>query len=125
MKFDLVVTRHAPLVTVLRERGLIDADTPVLTHIEDPSVLYGKHVIGVLPHHLSSQCKSITEVPMALTADDRAAMSAGDLSVERTREIAGDPVTYVVLSAGAVEDVASTIYWDGGRGSVLLDRLPH
>jgi hypothetical protein len=124
MKFDLVVTRHAPLVTVLLERGIIDDAVPVVTHVEDPSTLDGKHVIGVLPHHLSARCRSITEVPMALTADDRAAMSAGDLSAERTREIAGDPVTYVVLTSASVRQIAATIYWDGGQESVLLDRLP-
>jgi hypothetical protein len=123
MKYDLLVTRHGPLVTVLRERGIIDSDTPVVTHVEDPSILDGKHVVGVLPHHLSARCATITEVPMALTPEDRVALSAGDLSVDRTREIAGEPVTYVVLSAAAVADIATTIDMDGGWGDVLRRRL--
>lgn len=95
MKIDLVITRHAPLVALLRERGTIDDTTPVLEHASASDVA-GKHVLGVLPHHLSSKCASITEVPMSLTPADREAMQRGDMSLERTREVAGDPMTYYV-----------------------------
>jgi hypothetical protein len=94
-KIDLVITRHRPLVELLRERGIIDDTTPVLEHATISDVA-GKHVLGILPHHLSSRCASITEIPMALTQADREAMTRGDLSLERTREVAGDPVTYYV-----------------------------
>jgi hypothetical protein len=94
-KIDLVVTRHRPLVDLLIERGIITTDTPVLEHASATDIA-GKHVLGVLPHHLSSRCASITEVPMSLTQADREAMTRGDLSLERTREVAGDPATYYV-----------------------------
>lgn len=96
-KIDIVITRHRPLVDLLIERGLITTDTPVLEHASASDVS-GKHVLGVLPHHLSSKCASITEVPMTgLTQADREAMTSGDLGLERTREVAGDPVTYQVF----------------------------
>ena len=31
-KIDIVITRHKPLVALLRERGIIDDSTPVLEH---------------------------------------------------------------------------------------------
>jgi hypothetical protein len=95
-RVDVVVTRHAPLVVVLRERGIIREDTPIIEHAT-PEAVTGKHVLGVLPHWLSCLAASITEVPMAgLTQADREAMTRGDLGVERTRDVAGDPVSYVV-----------------------------
>ena len=95
-KIDIVITRHAPLVALLRERGIITADTPVIEHATVSDVA-GKHVLGVLPHWLSSKAASVTEVPMqGLTQADREAMTRGDLSLERTREVAGEPVTYYV-----------------------------
>jgi hypothetical protein len=97
-KIDIVITRHAPLVALLRERGIITEDTPVLEHAAISDVA-GKHVLGVLPHWLSSKAASVTEVPMAgLTQADREAMTRGDLTLERTREVAGDPVTYYVTT---------------------------
>ena len=97
-KIDIVITRHRPLVALLIERGIITAETPVLEHAAISDVA-GKHVLGVLPHWLSSKAASVTEVPMqGLTQADREAMTRGDLSLERTREVAGDPVTYYVTT---------------------------
>lgn len=96
IKIDLVVTRHEPLVALLRERNLIDEKTPVCAHASVSDVK-GKHVVGVLPHHLSQHCASITEVQMSLTPEDRAAMQRGELSLERTREVAGELRTYQVF----------------------------
>ena len=96
LKIDLVVTRHRPLVELLRERGIITSSTPVLEH---PTVsdVAGKNVLGILPHWLSSKTASVTEVPMnGLTQADREAMTKGDLSLDRTREVAGQAVTYYV-----------------------------
>lgn len=92
---DVVVTRHQPLVDLLRERGIVDADTPVLEHARADDVR-GKHVLGVLPHWLSSLAASVTEVPMRSTQADREAMARGDLGIERLRTIADPPVTYCV-----------------------------
>jgi hypothetical protein len=97
--FDLVVTRHDPLVQYLREEGWIPKWTPVRSHVS-PTDVRGKHVLGVLPHHLSSLCKTVTEVPLAFTPDDRAAMAAGDLPVERVRACAGKLARYKVERLG-------------------------
>lgn len=97
-KIDIVITRHAPLVALLSERGLIDELTPVIQHATAGDVA-GKHVLGVLPHWLSSKAASVTEIPMhGLTQEDREAMTRGDLSLERTREVAGEAVTYYVTT---------------------------
>lgn len=91
----LIVTRHAALVTVIIERGIAPPDTEVIAHATAEQVR-DRHVIGVLPLHLAAECSRVTEIPMALTPADRVAMAAGDLSLERTREVAGAPVTYAV-----------------------------
>lgn len=99
MKIDIIITRHPALVAYLQEQGLADEATPIIEHASISDVK-GKHVLGVLPHHLSQHCASITEVPMRLTKEDREAMQAGDLTLERVREVAGDPVTYQVYGPG-------------------------
>lgn len=95
MKIDIIVTRHPALVSYLVEQGIASEDTPVIEHATADSIR-DKHVVGILPHHLSSQAASITEIPMRLTVADREAMQRGDLSLERVRQVAGNPVTYVV-----------------------------
>ncbi len=88
----LVITRHAALVQYLREIGLIGADATIIEHVSDPSILDGQDVIGVLPLALASRCRTITEVPLALTPADR----GHEISLERIREIARPPQTWVV-----------------------------
>jgi hypothetical protein len=103
MQIDIVVTRHRPLVTWLREQGIIDDTTPVIEHATISDVA-GKHVLGVLPHWLSSKAASVTEVEMSgLTAADREAMTRGDLSIERMREVAGAVRTYQVFGGDKYE----------------------
>lgn len=87
----IVVTRHQALVDYLVEIGLISHDTPVLSHVSADDVR-GRHVIGVLPLHLAALADRVTEVPLALTPADR----GKELALERIREIAGTPTTYVV-----------------------------
>lgn len=99
MNHTIIVTRHEALVTVIHERGIAPPDTPVYAHAT-PEIVRGKRVVGVLPHHLSCECDSVVEIPMALTVEDRAALSKGDLSLDRTREIAGAPVEYRVFRLG-------------------------
>lgn len=96
-KIDLIVTRHPTLAQLLIERGLADADTPVIEHATRADVR-GKHIAGVLPHHLSSAAASVTEVPMRMSLEDRQAAAHGDLPLERVRKIAGDAVTYLVTA---------------------------
>ncbi len=92
---DLVVTRMPILVTVLRERGIIDDSTPVLSNATRNAVK-GKHVLGLLPNYLASMAASITEIPMRLTNEDYMDMQRGKLSLARMRACAGDPITYRV-----------------------------
>lgn len=68
----------------------------------------GKHVVGVLPHHLSSQTASTTEVQLDWTQEDRAAMTRGDLGVEDIARAARGLHTYRVqkYSAGIRPEVA-------------------
>jgi hypothetical protein len=93
---ELVVTRQPRLVDVLRERGIIDDTTPVLSHATRDEVR-GKHVIGLLPNYLSSLAASITEIPMRLTNEDYIAMQRGELSPARARAVTGNPNTYKVV----------------------------
>jgi len=92
MKIELVVTRHAALVEYMIEVGLISHSTPVIAHATREAIS-GKVVAGVLPHYLSAVCAGVIEVPLALTPADR---GAGEMPIERVREIAGTPVLYRV-----------------------------
>jgi hypothetical protein len=87
----IIVTRHSALVDLLIERGVINGDEEVISHATSEDIT-GKNVIGVLPLRLASMAKTVTEVPLKLTADDR----GKELPIERLREIADDPVTYTV-----------------------------
>lgn len=85
----IVVTRHQGLVDYLIEKGIIDGTTAIIAHAT-PEDVSGNHVIGVLPSHLACLARAVTEIPLALAAEDR----GKDLPVERVREIAGEPRTY-------------------------------
>lgn len=97
-KIDIIVTRHPSLVSYLRELNIVTFDTPVIEHATTADVR-GKHVLGILPHHLSSLAATITEIPLRTTLADREAMQRGDLTLARLHETAGEPCTYTV-SAG-------------------------
>lgn len=87
----IIVARHPALVQYLIERGVCPEGTPVVAHAT-PEVVRHNHVYGVLPLHLAAEAALVTEVPLALTPEDRGV----ELSIERMREIAGEPVTYRV-----------------------------
>jgi hypothetical protein len=91
MKIDLIVTRHPGLVAYLKEVGLADDSTEVLSHAT-PEAVTDKHVCGVLPHSLSCLTASFTEVPLALTPELR----GKELDLETVIEVAGTPVTYKI-----------------------------
>ncbi len=84
----IVVTRHPALVEILRERGLTTPTTKVLGHARREDI-EGAHVIGVLPLSLARFARSITEIPLALTPEDRGV----ELTAERLREISGETTT--------------------------------
>ena len=90
-QIQLIVTRHAGLVEYLRELGLADDSTQVLSHAT-PEQIAGRHVCGVLPHSLSCLCSSFTEVPLNLPAELR----GSELTLTQIRKYAGSPVTYIV-----------------------------
>lgn len=93
----LIITRHAPLVQYMIEAGIATPADRVITHAT-PADVRGQDVIGVLPLHLAALARTVTEVPLALTPADRQVMTSGDLTLERMREIAGEPVTYTVAT---------------------------
>lgn len=91
MAETIVVTRHGSLVEYLKEQGIISDNVEVIEHA-NPKVVKGKHVIGVLPHSLSSLTKSYTEVPLSLPPELRGI----ELTLEQIRQYAGEPNTYKV-----------------------------
>lgn len=101
MENQVVVTRHPALVEYLREEGVIDETTEIIEHAS-PDDVRGRHVIGVLPHHLSASAEaaSVTEVPLNLPPELR----GQELTVEQVRQYAGEPSTYVVFKAARAND---------------------
>lgn len=91
----IVVTRHAALVDLLVERGLIPEGTPVIDHAT-PADVAGQDVIGVLPLSLAALANSVTEVPLRLTPE----MRGKELDLNIIRQIAGEAVTYHVTREG-------------------------
>jgi putative CRISPR-associated protein (TIGR02620 family) len=100
VKIDLVVTRHKSLVQYLKEKGLTSQEMAVVEHATE-EVVRGKHVCGVLPHNLSSFCKSFTEIPLALPQELR----GKELTIKEVRKYAKEPVTYIVRKV--VNDILS------------------
>jgi putative CRISPR-associated protein (TIGR02620 family) len=89
----VIVTRHAALVEYLLAEGIVPNNTPVLSHAS-PEAIQGKHVIGVLPLHLSACAAKVTEIPLALTPE----MRGKELTLQDMKQIAGAPRTYRVLA---------------------------
>lgn len=92
----VVVTRHKALVELLLERNIINEGKFTLIEHATPKEVAGKDVIGVLPLRLAALADSVTEIPLALTPEDRGV----ELPIERLRQIAGDAVTYRVTEIG-------------------------
>ena len=59
----MVITQHAELVEVLRERGIIDDNSQVITHLDDPTEVRGMHIIGVAPTEMKVNAESVTYLP--------------------------------------------------------------
>ena len=91
IQIEIVVTRHAALIDYLKEKGIINEKTEVISHAS-PDAIRGKNVLGVLPHSLSCMTATFSEIPMNLPAELR----GKELSLEDMRKYAGDLVTYVV-----------------------------
>jgi len=110
----VIVTRHPALIDYLREQGFIEGTEYILGHAEAEDVR-GQDVIGVLPLHLAVLCRTVTEIPLILAPEDR----GQELSLERLREIAGPPRTYIIRDAG---DVPSPYFLDR-HGHVVRDEI--
>ena len=87
----VVVTRHASLVTFLKEEGIIQEDVPMVSHASEDTVK-GKHVIGVLPLHLAVLAERLTTLDIATPAE----MRGKELSVEDLRKYFRGTSTYYV-----------------------------
>lgn len=91
-KKQLVVTRHKALLAYLLDKDIIkEGEYNWIEHATINDV-EGRDVIGVLPLHLASYAKSVTEVPLKLTPE----MRGKELTFEEVEKVAGEPVTYVV-----------------------------
>lgn len=88
----VIVTRHAALLELIREKGWAPADAQVIEHVTDKSQIEGKHVIGILPLNLAVHCAAVTEIPMRLPPELR----GKELDLATTRQLAGEPVSYKV-----------------------------
>lgn len=87
----LVVTRYVSLVQYLKEIGLIDNSTKVITRAEIKDV-EGKHVLGVLPYWLSCHTGKYTEVQIRVPSERK----GKELSLEEIQFYSLEPKTYVI-----------------------------
>ena len=99
----IIVSRHAPTVEYLHERGIAPAGCRVVSHATANDV-QGKHVIGNLPLHLAALCARVTTVPLPRPPRDQAGRME-ELTLEEVRTGAGEPVSYqVVVSTDSAQD---------------------
>ncbi len=87
----VVVTRHPALLEYLVEQGLALPSDRVITHATQDDVR-DRHVIGVLPHHLSSLAASVTEIQVDVPAELRGV----ELTIEQLRQYARGARRYQV-----------------------------
>lgn len=91
MSNNVIITRHAALVTVLRELVPELADCEVIAQAT-PDQISGKHVYGVLPMHLAALAECVTTVTLNTPAELRGT----ELSVEQVKSFMGPLATYRV-----------------------------
>ena len=88
--FDVVVTKHTAFAQLVRERGMVGADTPVLSKVHKLDVA-DKDVLGTLPVHLAAEAKSITTIRFKIPPNLR----GRELPLEELRKYAGEAHTFV------------------------------
>jgi putative CRISPR-associated protein (TIGR02620 family) len=111
-RIEIIVSRHQGLVDYLREIGLADAETQIISHAS-AEVVRGKRVCGVLPHSLSCLCETFTEVPLNLPQELRGT----ELTVEQVRQFAGPPATYRVIGENSFPtDVVELVHTSSTNG---------
>jgi putative CRISPR-associated protein (TIGR02620 family) len=89
--YDLIVTRHPALLDLIKELGLADDSTLVISHADVENVS-GRHVLGVLPHHLS--CHTITYSEIVLSIPEH--LRGKELDIHQLRRAYRGINTYVV-----------------------------
>lgn len=97
----IVVTKHPNFVTYLKEIGLLEEGAKVMTRV-DENIVKGQHVVGVLPHHLSSKAEMYTEVPLYIPPP----LKGMELSIEQIRAFASTPRTYKITQ---ISDRTTTV----------------
>ncbi len=102
MENIIVVTRHPALVALLQERGEIVDGVEVIAHVDDPEILRGRVVYGVLPMHLAAVADEMREVPLKLSYPE---MRGRELSLEEIRSIAGPTRRYRVVEVRTVRSI--------------------
>lgn len=112
----IIVTRHPALVQYLHETGIASPEATVISHATEEDIR-GKDVIGVLPLRLAAIARTVTEIPLALEPEDR----GKGLDIDRIREIAGEPVTYVIAPIEVHDVVQKATHFSGERGLGLDD----
>ena len=97
----VVVSRHKTFIEHLRNIGLIDDNTKIITHVEDIEDIRGKHVIGMLPLHLAAVTERITFVPLNLSLEqrERENKTGKELPLSEIEAAAGEPSIYFVEDA--------------------------
>lgn len=88
----IVVTRHPSLIVYLKSKGMIPEGTKIISHVNAPEEIRGKHVVGILPLHWASIADRVTELPLDLPPEAR----GKELSVEEVTRFARTPRTYRV-----------------------------
>lgn len=87
----LVVTRHAAFIDLLRRRGLVPPDAPVIAHATAEDVR-GAHVFGQLPLELHALAASLTTICLPVPPELR----GQELTLEWLLANAGPARTYRV-----------------------------
>ena len=91
MASNVIITRHAALVEVLREL-VPELDNCEVIAQATPDQITGKHVYGVLPLHLAALAECVTTVTLNTPAELRGT----ELSVEQVKAFMGPLATYRV-----------------------------
>jgi hypothetical protein len=91
MKEFVIVTRHPAFLELLRRRGLVPPNTPVVEHAT-PEDVRGRHVFGQLPLELAALAASLTTICIDVPQE----MRGQELPLEWLLLHAGEARTYRV-----------------------------
>jgi len=100
MTNKIVITRHPALIEFLKEINAINGTEAVLTHATAREI-EGRDVIGVLPMHLASFARSVTEVGLDIPADKR----GKELTIDEIRQFFTGLNSFVVIKTEDIVDL--------------------